>query len=413
MKFRLLLLFIFSFNAFVLSALSNLKQSSYTMHIVKPGETLAKIAKKYDVSIHSILNNNPSLVEDKLSIEQIIRIPKSTPKKTSTTSKTNIPTVVNNVKSFSQQNKQAKQHTVENGQTLYSISKLYNIKMDDLIKWNNIIDNKLKVGSVIAVSDPKLKPNSTDFKSIPTVEKQSTPKIELEKKQVLPISSEEKNLGKENIQHVVEKGQTLYAISKMYQVKVEDLIKWNQLTDINLKVGTSIFVSNPMKKPSEKLHVTEPKPKEIVSIKNEVKETVANAPTTVSNTIIDTSKSEPKTENSELQAVENETQSELIKLYKIQNSNSKNRISKGTGAQMETTLGAMENVYFAMHKTFSIGKVLKIKNPVNNKIVYVKIIGKLPDIDENKHVILRYSLGVKKALKLQNGKCYIQIEYAE
>ena len=91
MKFRLLLLFIFSFNAFVLSALSNLKQSSYTMHIVKPGETLAKIAKKYDVSIHSILNNNPSLVEDKLSIEQIIRIPKSTPKKTSTTSKTNIP----------------------------------------------------------------------------------------------------------------------------------------------------------------------------------------------------------------------------------------------------------------------------------------------------------------------------------
>ena len=220
MKFRLLLLFIFSFNAFVLSALSNLKQSSYTMHIVKPGETLAKIAKKYDVSIHSILNNNPSLVEDKLSIEQIIRIPKSTPKKTSTTSKTNIPTVVNNVKSFSQQNKQAKQHTVENGQTLYSISKLYNIKMDDLIKWNNIIDNKLKVGSVIAVSDPKLKPNSTDFKSIPTVEKHSTPKIELEKKQVLPISSEEKNLGKENIQHVVEKGQTLYAIYKMYQVKI-------------------------------------------------------------------------------------------------------------------------------------------------------------------------------------------------
>ena len=49
----------------------------------------------------------------------------------------------------------------------------------------------------------------------------------------------------------------------------------------------------------------------------------------------------------------------------------------------------------------------------NFKIIYAKVIGKLPETDENKHVIVRYSLGVKKDLQLQNGKCYVQVEYPE
>jgi hypothetical protein len=65
-----------------------------------------------------------------------------------------------------------------------------------------------------------------------------------------------------------------------------------------------------------------------------------------------------------------------------------------------------------MHKWLPVGTIVKIKNMVNSKIVYAKVIGKLPDIDENKNVIVRYSLGVKKDLQLQNGKCYLQLEYA-
>jgi hypothetical protein len=80
---------------------------------------------------------------------------------------------------------------------------------------------------------------------------------------------------------------------------------------------------------------------------------------------------------------------------------------------MTTTLGAMETVYFAMHKSLPIGTIIKIKNLVNSKIIYAKVIGKLPETDENKHVIVRYSLGVKKDLQLQNGKCYVQVEYPE
>ncbi len=116
-------------------------------------------------------------------------------------------------------------------------------------------------------------------------------------------------------------------------------------------------------------------------------------------------------EKPDIQANDNESQKELAKMFKDKTAAGNIQITKGTGAPMTTTLGAMENVYFAMHKTLPIGTIIKIKNLVNSKIVYAKVIGKLPETDENKHVIVRYSLGVKKDLQLQNGKCYVQIEY--
>ena len=42
--------------------------------------------------------------------------------------------------------------------------------------------------------------------------------------------------------HTVEPGQTLYAISKMYEVKVEELKKWNNLKDNSIKAGETLIV---------------------------------------------------------------------------------------------------------------------------------------------------------------------------
>ena len=59
------------------------------------------------------------------------------------------------------------------------------------------------------------------------------------------------------------------------------------------------------------------------------------------------------------------------------------------------------------------GMVIKIKNLVNSKVVYAKVIGKLFDNQDNKNIIVRYSAGVKKDLQLQNGKNYVEIEIPE
>jgi LysM repeat protein len=311
------------------TAKSAAKSPEYIMHIVKFGETLTKIAKLYGVTITDILNTNPSLTENSLMPEQIIRISNKGNKKFLS----NTQSVSNTVKPKEITKneltpKNEKYHTVVAGQTMYAISKMYNITVEDLQKWNNFKDFNLKLGSQIIVSDPNHQTNINQL---------------IEKKEVVK---------EDNLQNTAEKPKTT-------ETKKVDISK------------------------------TEP-----VKLNEDFPENT-----------------EMETQKPDIQASDNATQKDLAKIFKEKAASLSVQTAKGTGAPMTTTLGAMETVYFAMHKWLPIGTIIKIKNLVNSKIVYAKVIGKLPDTDENKHVIVRYSLGIKKDLQLQNGKCYVQIEY--
>ncbi|HQO32384.1 MAG TPA: LysM peptidoglycan-binding domain-containing protein [Chitinophagales bacterium] len=285
------------------------KAPEYIMHVVKFGETLTKIAQKYDVSKTEILKSNPSLVENSIFPDQIIRVPNIHKKQILNNSKPAASTqeVKVSVNPVSQTGIKMKEHVVEPKQTLYGISKMYQVSIDDLKKWNNLPDNNVKIGMVLKVA--------------------STAGI-------IPVAP------------------SAAATPPPVQASV-----------IPAESGTSV----------------------------QAEETTTEIP-----------------EKPDVQAIENESQKSLLAIYKKYAATA---TAKGTGAPMTTTLGAMENVYFAMHKTLPIGTVIKIKNLVNSKIIYAKVIGTLPETDENKHVIVRYSMGVKKELQLQNGKCYVQIEY--
>lgn len=308
---------------------STVKTPQYIMHVVKFGETLTKIAKNYGVTVVSILNINPSLTEDNLNPEQILRIPNTGNKKTLTTSNTDNNELQPKVANKQELTPKTKYHVVLQGQTLYSISKMYNVKVEDLQKWNDLKDFNVKVGSLLLIES-----NSSLKNDLPATKPESLVNI-----------PSNKSTAKQDDLKVVNKPQP--AISANESVKP-------QIDTFNTGV-----------------------------------------------------------EKPDIQASDNASQKELLKIYKEKSIGRNLQSTKGTGAPMTTTLGAMENVYFAMHKSLPIGTILKIKNLVNNKIIYAKVIGKLPETDENKHVIVRYSLGVKKDLQLQNGKCYVQIEYPD
>jgi LysM repeat protein len=296
---------------------SSSKSAPFIIHKVKFGETLTKIAQKYGVTKTEILKINPSLLENSINPDQIIRIPNTniTTSK-STNNKSNNKPLADTLKTVTE----TKYHIVEKGQTLYSISKLYNVAISDILNWNNLSDNNLKLGSKLLI---KVKTTKIDNKTAAVVT--SEPKINIK-----PSAS------------VVKKAD-------------------------------SVLSQRPQNELFDELHEEKP----------------------------------------DIQAVSNESQKQLIATYKSRLGTGKPVVQKGTGAPMTTSLGAMETVYFAMHKTLPIGTIVKIKNLVNSKIIYAKVIGKLPETDENKHVIVRYSLGVKKELQLQHGKCYVQLEYPE
>ncbi|MFJ7668689.1 3D domain-containing protein [Lysinibacillus sp. NPDC097195] len=65
-------------------------------------------------------------------------------------------------------------HRIEAGDTLYSLAKAYNVKVDDLQEWNNLSSDLIFVGETLAVKASAAKPKPT--KSIASAAKKTTTK---------------------------------------------------------------------------------------------------------------------------------------------------------------------------------------------------------------------------------------------
>ena len=115
-------------------------------HVVKKGESLGSIARKYHVTVSSIKSWN-HLKRETIHVGQKLKIYRS-----------GAPMAQVGKKSTSQSNSSGKQatstvktHTVKKGETLSSISRKYGCTVNDLKKWNNLKSNTVKVGQKLKI----------------------------------------------------------------------------------------------------------------------------------------------------------------------------------------------------------------------------------------------------------------------
>ncbi|WP_234735647.1 LysM peptidoglycan-binding domain-containing protein [Tellurirhabdus bombi] len=121
-------------------------------------------------------------------------------------------------------------HTVEAGQTYYSISRLYNVTVEEVLAWNNLTpDDKLSVGQKLSIKgagEPvEVAPVATKTVSTPA---KTTPS--------------RTSIGEDILYHTVQKGETMFRISKQYGVTVDQIRGWNELSDIGVKEGQRIKI---------------------------------------------------------------------------------------------------------------------------------------------------------------------------
>ena len=159
-------------------------------YIVKAGDTLYSIARKYNTTVNELKELN-GLTSDILSIGQNIKLPSS------------------------EEQNEYETYTIENGDTLYSIANKYNVSVNDLIDYNALPTTVLSIGDVIKI-----------------------PKIDV--------------TNNENI-YTVKPGDTLYRIANMYDVSVNDLITFNNLTSNILTIGQKLII--PIKSVTEEDYV--------------------------------------------------------------------------------------------------------------------------------------------------------------
>jgi LysM repeat protein len=105
-------------------------------------------------------------------------------------------------------------HFVQTGNTLYGLTKLYNVTADQIAETNPEVLNGLKEGQKILI------PATRDDKA-------STKTGDIQKT------------------HVVEKSETLYGISRKYNVTMEQMVQANPGIEAGINVGQSLLIPTP------------------------------------------------------------------------------------------------------------------------------------------------------------------------
>jgi len=174
----------------------------YYLHIVEQGNTLYGISRKYDVSLAEIEKENKELLVDGLKVNQTLKIP------VNSSNRKELPGV--------EQDRNVLIHSVQPGQTLYSISQQYNTSLEALLEANpDVAEFGLRADSQIRIP---IKEIEAELQHVRAAKPDS-----LKGHKVLP-------------------GETLYSISRMYNVKVEDLVKANDGLQMGLTGGMMVRI---------------------------------------------------------------------------------------------------------------------------------------------------------------------------
>ncbi len=133
-------------------------------------------------------------------------------------------------------NETTEYHTVQEGESLESIAKNYNVSIEDLKKENNLSENTVALYQILRIKSHAEVASETGSNAI---------NITLAETNNSPGSlqtTEEEKLFQET-EHSVKRGETLYLISKKYNVSIEELKEINHLKGNNLQIGQILKIS--------------------------------------------------------------------------------------------------------------------------------------------------------------------------
>ena len=140
-----------------------------------------------------------------------------------------------------------KYYKVKRGDNLGDIAKRNDVAVSDLKKWNHLKGNAVASGKSLKIiiekdSDSSIQLASNNDKNKALLAKENTNiatkdvKTTLDKTDTLVASTT-------NF-YVVQKGDNLNTIAKKYNTTVAEIKEWNHLSSPNIKLGTSLQVSN-------------------------------------------------------------------------------------------------------------------------------------------------------------------------
>jgi LysM repeat protein len=363
-------------------------------HTIKKGETLSSIAKKHKTTIAELIRLNPE-AEKGISAGAILKV-EGGPKSRQEDEKPK------------EGDRNTKRHLVKPGESLFKISKKYKVQVSDLEKWNRISNKDLKSGVEIWVSEPEEMGNSQMPDPKENAENQDEKNTELEPG--LKI-------------HKVSSGETLSKIAKKYGMDLNKLKSINKLKSNQVNLGQELKVLDGLEA------------RAIVQVPVSLKEKPGlqdEKPRTVPNKLPEEKPSPSQTKMREGEEVLPQNPSPRLEARKEEEKPIATEEPKnpGTGLrEVNNTLGYTRVIetgfaeaiegdqsskkHLCMHKSAPVGTILQVKNEANGQVVFVKVIGRLPETGSNEKLIIRISKIAYDRLMAVGKRFPVEVSYPE
>jgi LysM repeat protein len=269
-------------------------------------------------------------------------------------------------------------YTVKVGDTWYGLSKLYNTTSQSIAVFNRKTDKEV------------LKPE--DELQIPLNANNFTQDGQMKADEALVP-----------VYHTVQNGETLYRISLNHnKVAIDKIKEWNNINRNEVFVGQELIVGHlkvkkdklasigggivttpVVKQPDPEPQPVKPTPQPVVIPPKKVEEPTPNTPS--------------GTDASGVFAGQFTAQGKTLQSL------------TGDAAAFKTTSGWNDKKYYALINGITPGTIVKVS--IGDKVIYAKVLGSLPDIKENKNLLLRISNAAASVLGVGDLKFSVALEY--
>ncbi|MFN0275785.1 MAG: LysM peptidoglycan-binding domain-containing protein [Chitinophagales bacterium] len=304
-------------------------------------------------------------------------------------------------------------YKVSSGETVYAVARKYDVSYATIVSANPGLDmNKVKAGQIILVPS---RYQTYAAATSPSSERTTT------------------------ILHTVTGGETLYSIARKYSISFEQLMELNpELTNYNLQPGQKIHAPaiTFVKETETEFNPVTETPDKIVEPEIVANEPVL-APEEKQEGIVEETKNENSQEKTVITEKENatnpvETESET---RDIQSSTlpvtDKNKPFSTTFAEYtyrtdltsssekgvatwidgSNDLSTTNERFYALHNTAPIGSVIKIRNLMNNRTIYAKVIGTLSEDEVKGKVMVKLSAGAAQKLNVLDNRFVVEATF--
>ncbi len=290
-------------------------------------------------------------------------------------------------------------HKVAPGETLFSISKKYNVLVDSLKQWNKLLGNNLSIGQALVVKETTHQNNVT----APVIATATPAAVTTPKPNAAEVKSKAESKAVEKKNETVEPKKAQPGPAQSQKIS-------NEMTPISTPVAPGGWISHTVKSGETLFSLSTQYNSGVEDLikwngltSNNLRSgqliKVGRAPEgPVTVPVIGTPNAATTTVGMNSEPTPENTSGG----FKNVKENGQAELIEGTGGHKK---------YLVLHREAPVGSIMRVKNEENDITIFARVVGKLPETGDNSKLVIKLSQAAFDQLRAINQRFPVEVLY--